>query len=78
MKVSLGAERAAFPSMAIMLGTEFGLELLQMVYAAVAALGTADTVRYTGVFAAQVAFALAVPALLAGAARRADTPPARR
>lgn len=68
---------AAFPSMAIMLGTEFGLELLQMVYAAVAALGTVDTVRYAGVFAAQVAFALAVPALLATATRRADPTPAR-
>ncbi len=68
---------AAFPSMAIMLGTEFGLELLQMVYAAIAALGTADTVRYTGVFAAQVAFALAVPALLAAASHRADPSPVR-
>ncbi len=60
---------AAFPSMAIMLGTEFGLEALQMVYAAARVAGAGADARYAAVFAAQLAFALLLPLLLVAAAR---------
>lgn len=61
---------AALPSMAIMLGTEFGLELLQMAFAAAGAAGLDATHAYALLFALQVGFALLVLPLLAAAAKR--------
>ncbi|MEO6565102.1 MAG: hypothetical protein ABIO63_03620, partial [Casimicrobiaceae bacterium] len=61
---------AALPSIAIMLGTEFGLELLQLVFALTAAAGVGVNGSYGAIFAAQVLFALAVPVLLSAAHRR--------
>ncbi len=61
---------AAFPSMAIMLGTEFGLELLQLAFAAAGSAGLDAQQGYALVFAAQAFLALAVPVLLLVAARR--------
>lgn len=62
---------AAFPSLAIMLGTEFGLESLQMAYALAGTAHGSETVRYTTVFVAQLGAALAIPLLLLVARRRA-------
>ena len=67
---------AALPSIAIMLGTEFGLEALQLLFTAVTAPGTAYAIAYAALFAAQAAIALAVPWLLAVAFRRAAHPAA--
>ncbi len=61
---------AAVPSIAIMLGTEFGLELLQLVFALTGAAGVGVDGSYGAIFAAQVAFALAVPVLIVFANRR--------
>lgn len=55
---------AALPSIAIMLGTEFGLELLQAVFAGAQAAGTSDEGAYGLLFIAQVVFALVVLVLL--------------
>lgn len=60
---------AALPSMAIMLGTEFGLELLQMAFAAATAIGVDDTKAYGATFVAQAGVAMLVPLLLLVAAR---------
>ncbi len=61
---------AALPSIAIMLGTEFGLELLQLVFALTGAAGVGVNGSYGAIFFAQVLFALAVPALIIAADRR--------
>ena len=61
---------AALPSIAIMLGTEFGLELLQLVFAIARTAGLGDDAAYGAIFFAQVAFALTVPWLLLAALRR--------
>lgn len=61
---------AALPSIAIMLGTEFGLELLQLVFAIAHAAGISNDGSYGAIFVAQVLFALAVPALIIAAHRR--------
>jgi len=61
---------AALPSIAIMVGTEFGLEVLQLVYAAAQALGMSDSSAFRAPFAAQLVIALAVPALLFAAIRK--------
>lgn len=63
---------AALPSIAIMLGTEFGLELLQLVFALTGAAGVGVDGSYGAIFAAQVLFALAVPALIIAAHRRGE------
>jgi hypothetical protein len=69
---------AALPSMAIMLGTEFGLELLQLAFAIAKAVGLGDTQAYAATLAVQVGFAAFVPALLVVATRAgADQRPAR-
>jgi hypothetical protein len=60
---------AALPSIAIMVGTEIGLEVLQLVYAAAQALGMSDSDAFRAPFAAQLAIALAVPALLVAGIR---------
>jgi hypothetical protein len=62
------AALAALPSIAIMIGTEVGLELLQCVFAA-AQSAAADA--FVVVFAAQAAAALAVAPLLRHALRHA-------
>lgn len=61
---------AALPSIAIMVGTEFGLETLQLAFAAAQAAGLAATDAYGVLFATQFALALGVPALLLTANRR--------
>ncbi len=61
---------AALPSIAIIVGTEVGLETLQLAFAAVTALGVTVPVAYGTLFAAQAAIGLAVPWLLAAAARQ--------
>ena len=63
---------AALPSLAIMLGTEFGLEILQLVFAGAQAAGLADEGAYKALFAAQIILALAALALLATAVRPAS------
>ena len=68
--------RAALPSMAIMLGTEFGLELLQLVFAVPRAWGAGSSVSFGALFVTQVLFALGVLALLRIAARREAADPA--
>lgn len=60
---------AALPSIAIMLGTEFGLELLQLVFAVAQAAGLGDDGAYGAIFFAQVAFALVAVGLLGVAIR---------
>ena len=55
--------------MAIMLGTEFGLELLQIAFAAASAIGLDATKAYAATFAAQAGVAMLVPLLLLVAAR---------
>ncbi len=67
---------AALPSIAIMLGTEFGLEALQLLFSVVTAPGTSYAIAYAALFAAQAAIVLAVPWLLAVAFRRAAHPAA--
>ena len=67
---------AALPSIAIMLGTEFGLEALQLLFSVVTAPGTSYAIAYAALFAAQAAIVLAVPWLLAVAFRRAADPAA--
>ena len=62
---------AALPSIAIMLGTEVGLELLQLVFAAARGIGLAADDAFRALFLAQVAFGAAVLALLLAARRRA-------
>ena len=61
---------AALPSIAIMLGTELGLEALQVLFAVVTAPGTSYAIAYATLFAAQAAIVLAAPWLLATAYRR--------
>jgi len=63
---------AALPSMAIMLGTEFGLELLQMAFAAATAAGLGDTCAYAATFVVQAGIAAVVPILLLRATRSAS------
>lgn len=67
---------AALPSMAIMLGTEFGLEVLQMAFAAATAGGLDDTRAYAATFVVQAGFAALVPALLIAAKRAGVDGPA--
>ncbi len=55
---------AALPSIAIMLGTEFGLELLQLVFAVARAAGIGDDGAYGAIFGMQVVFALVALRLL--------------
>lgn len=61
---------AALPSIAIMLGTEFGLELLQLVFAVARAAGVRDDGAYGAIFFAQVALAVAAMGLLGLAFRQ--------
>ena len=61
---------AVLPSIAIMLGTEFGLELLQLVYAVARTAGMGADDAYGAIFVAQVGFALAALALIGAAIRR--------
>lgn len=61
---------AALPAIAIMVGTEVGLELLELVLATAQAAGLAPTDAFAVLFAAQLALALAVPALLVTAGSR--------
>jgi hypothetical protein len=67
---------AALPSIAIMLGTEFGLELLQFVFAVARAANMSDNGAYGAIFFAQVAFAAGVLILVRVALRRAGRDPA--
>jgi hypothetical protein len=60
---------AALPSIAIMLGTEFGLELLQLVFAAARSTGVSDDGAFSAIFFAQVVLALAALGLLNRAIR---------
>ena len=75
LRIVSGADRApllaALPSIAIMVGTECGLEILEVVYAAARAAGWATGPAYRALFIAQIAFAALVIALLA-AARRSE------
>jgi hypothetical protein len=68
---------ATLPSLAIMLGTEFGLEILQLVFAAAQASGLPAQGAYQVLFATQILLALGVLVLLAVAVRPppAATPP---
>lgn len=61
--------RAALPSIAIMLGTEFGLEMLQLVFAGARALRAEVTESFGVLFVSQVACALVVLVLLRSATR---------
>ena len=61
---------AALPAIAIMVGTEFGLELLELVLTGALAAGRSETEAFGALFAVQLALAFAVPALLV----RADRP----
>ncbi|MEO8754164.1 MAG: hypothetical protein ABI624_15955 [Casimicrobiaceae bacterium] len=64
---------AALPSLAILFGTEFGLEVLQLVFAAARAVGQDVHGAYATVFAVEVLLALALPVVLAIARlRRVD------
>jgi len=65
---------AVLPAVAIMVGTEFGLELLQLVLASAQAAGLAATGAFGVLFAAQFALALVVPALLVAARSAGDAP----
>jgi len=69
---------AALPSIAIMLGTEFGLELLQLVFATARAAGVSDGGAYGAIFFAQVVLALAALGLLNLAIRRGGDRGARQ
>lgn len=64
---------AALPSIAIMIGTEFGLEMLQLVFAAAQGAGLPSRAAFRVLFAVQSATVLLIlPLLLAGA--RAGAP----
>jgi hypothetical protein len=67
---------AALPSLAIMFGTEFGLEMLQLVFAAALGAGQDQHGAYATLFAAQALMALALPIVLVMAQRRGVPPPA--
>ena len=62
---------AALPSIAIMLGTEVGLELLQLVFAAARSIGLAADDAFRALFLAQVAFGAAFWRCCSVARRRA-------
>lgn len=62
---------AALPSIAIMVGTEVGLEVLQVVYAAAQGAGLAEEAAFGALFLAQAALALTVPVALSAARRAA-------
>jgi hypothetical protein len=61
---------AALPSLAIMFGTEFGLEMLDLVFAAAQGVGQDQQGAYATLFAAQALMALALPIVLMIALRR--------
>ncbi len=61
---------AALPSIAIMVGTEFGLELLQLLYAVAQGLGMSDNGAFRAPFSAQLVISFVVLALLLAAIRR--------
>jgi hypothetical protein len=63
---------AALPSLTIMLGTECGLELLQLVFAGAQAGGLPVADAYQALFAAQLLCALVALALLGRAVRRPE------
>ena len=60
---------AALPSLAIMFGTEFGLEMLELVFAAARGTGQDAHGAYATLFAAQAVMALALPSVLLMARR---------
>ena len=60
---------AALPAIAIMVGTEVGLELLELVLAAAQAAGATETGAFGALFAVQLGLALAVPLLIVQAHR---------
>jgi hypothetical protein len=66
---------AALPSIAIMLGTEFGLELLQLVFAIARAAGIGDDGAYGAIFFAQALLGLIVIAFLSMARQRTQPRP---
>ncbi len=66
---------AALPSIAIMVGTEFGLEMLQLIFTAAQALGAAPDRAFAAVFIAEMAFGVAVAAPLVMARRSAALAP---
>lgn len=61
---------AALPSIAIMLGTEFGLEILQLAFAVARSAGASDDSAYGALFITQLALALVAMGLLGVAVRR--------
>jgi len=61
---------AALPSLAIMFGTEFGLEILELVFAAGKGAGQAIPAAYQTLFTAQALLALTVPIAVLIASRR--------
>ena len=65
---------AALPAIAIMVGTEFGLELLELVLAAAQAAGLAMRDAFGVLFGGQLALALVVPVLLVAAGRAGARP----
>lgn len=65
---------AALPAIAIMVGTEFGLELLELVLAAAQAAGLAMGDAFGVLFGGQLALALVVPVLLVAAGRAGARP----
>ena len=67
---------AALPSLAIMFGTEFGLEMLQLVFAAALGAGQDQHGAYATLFAAQALTALALPIVIVFAWRRGMPRPA--
>ena len=67
---------AALPSLAIMFGTEFGLEMLELVFAAARGAGKDLNGAYATLFAAQALIALALPIVLVIALRRRVSAPA--
>ena len=67
---------AALPSLAIMFGTEFGLEVLELVFAAARGAGQDVHGAYATLFATQGLMALALPIVLVIALRRAVPSPA--
>ena len=64
---------AALPSIVIMVGTEFGLEALQIVFAAAQAAGASADAAFASVFGAQLLFGFAVAIPLVAARRRQST-----
>ena len=69
---------AALPSLAIMFGTEFGLEMLQLTFAAARGAGQDLHGAYATLFAAQALMALTLPIVIVIAWRRGTPRPARR